>query len=76
MAAAISVLALVLTSALAVAQTLPPGKPAGVAEAQMNNHQLFIYLTIGGTLVTVAGAFLLIKNKNGSGNAATGTTTS
>jgi hypothetical protein len=72
----VSALALVMTPALSGAQTLPPGKPAGVAQAQMDNHQLFIYLTVGGTLVTVVGAFLLVKNKNGSGNAATGTTTS
>jgi hypothetical protein len=50
---------------------LAPGKPAGLAKAQLNNHQLFIYLTVTAALGSVAGAFLLIKNRHSSSNAAT-----
>jgi hypothetical protein len=59
---------------LAAAETLPlpPGKPAGVAQAQMNNHQLFIYITIGGTIATVTAGLLLLKKTKA---AATPTTT-
>ena len=56
--AVVPALALAMNPALGQAQTLPPGKPAGMSEAQLNNHQLFVYLTIGGLLVTAAGAAL------------------
>jgi hypothetical protein len=58
----------------AAAETPPlaPGKPAGLAEAQINNHQLFIYITLGGTLATVAASLLLLK-KSSSTSAATAT---
>jgi hypothetical protein len=77
--AAILVLAFAGSRPLAAAepQPLAPGKPAGVAEAQINNHQLFIYITLGGTVATVAAGLLLLKKSSStSAVAATTATTS
>jgi hypothetical protein len=68
-------------AAAAEAPPLAPGKPAGLAKAQINNHQLFIYITLGGTVVTVAASLLLLKSSTSAATAtsapaaATATTT-
>jgi hypothetical protein len=70
---AVPILALVfaVTRPLAAAETglLAPGKPAGLSEAQMNNHQLFIYITIGGSVATLAAGLLLMKKTSAAGTA-------
>lgn len=53
---------------------LAPGKPAGVEEAAMNNHDLFIYISLG--MITVAaGGIALSLSHHSSAAAAAPTTT-
>ena len=45
---------------------LAPGKPAGVAQAEMNNHDLFIYLSLGLVAVGAAGMVLIFTRSSAS----------
>ena len=40
---------------------LPPGKPAGVTQAQDTNMRLFYIITAAGTVVLIAGAIWELK---------------
>jgi hypothetical protein len=51
---------------------LPPGKPAGVSEAATNNHELFIYISLGMIALTAAGVALNFRHHSSA--AATPTT--
>lgn len=50
-------------------EPLPPGKPAGVAQA--NNHQMFIYISLGMIAIAAGGLALDFANRGGSSSTAT-----
>ena len=52
---------------------LAPGKPAGVAQAEMNNHDLFIYISLG--MIALAAGGMALSLSHSSATAAAPTTT-
>lgn len=71
--AAILASSLVVSSSFAAtnaAAPLPPGKPAGVKQAQMEGNTLLLVLGVG----VVAGGIALVASGNGNGSVTTTTT--
>lgn len=50
---------------------LPPGKPAGVAQAEINNHDLFIYIGIGAMAAAAGGMAVILGHSSSSATTTT-----
>jgi hypothetical protein len=67
---------LLMTSPVYAAESdapLAPGKPAGVAQAEVNNHDLFIYISLG--MIALAAGGMALSFSHSSATAAAPTTT-